>query len=312
MAEQLTAEEQRVLADAEAALKLINAALEVRGEGALELTSLEIARARTLRALDSLVGQHQLWHRFNALPVMNVTERAHAKDVVADALADVMIRVGHVRPPSHAAVIELARQAIDDLPEDAKITATDVVSATRVALQHLRERLRRLASSRDDANTVIPVEEKRTALDIARAALLHVATAGGLAVGNAPASIVALTSVATTVGWGAAINIGTEMATVAPPAVVQPAEPEVRPAETPLAKLSRLHRQQPQLDPEYARVLRRELLDDLLGSDQWSPEYRLARLEQLVMDGAVPDKEAALVRKELQRSLPTISLAPSP
>ncbi|MGK5683034.1 hypothetical protein [Actinoplanes sp. URMC 104] len=304
MVEKLTAAEQSVLRDAEASIRLINVALEARGRPVLELSALEAAQARTIATLDSLLGQESFWQRLSE-PAPATFDRAAAKVALTDELADVLIRVGHVPPPPAAEILDIGVRSLDDLPTTGNITAADTAAAAKVALHYLHARLRRMTGVRDDdlPSHPAPLEARRATLGTARSALLHVLTAGGLALRKAPAAVTAATYIATQVVWGGAINIATDLLPIGsdkPPAV-QPAPTGVTPSGRPLADLRELHRQERQIDPAIARDLRQDLLDDLLGSNQWTPTYRLVRLDQLITDGAVPAAEAATARAELER-----------
>jgi hypothetical protein len=296
------------LRDAEAALRLINAARQVRGVPGLEMTALELARARTISALDSVLREAGLWARLSQQdPVPD--NPAEAETALTDAVTDVLVRVGHVPPPRVADVVLVARRALDAVPPDSAITAADIVAAARVALVQLRQALITLANE-DGENVALAgaaVDERwRGVLDTAGQALVHVVSAGGVPAQSPPRWASGLLAVVTTLSWGIAGNLATDAVKGMPDVPPQPAAVAVPAASAggesnPFSKLRDAHGGSQQLDPIQLRNLRQDLLDDIAGNDRWSPAYRLARLDQLVMDGAVPAAEARPVRDELER-----------
>ena len=297
------------LQDAEAALRLINAARAVRGEGELELKALDLARARTIRALDSLLSDAALWGRL-AQQQGEIGERGDAETALTDAVTDVLVRVGHVPPPGVAEILMTARQSLDAISSTADIKPADIVAAAKVALDHLRRVLAGLAET--SVESVGPgrravVDRRREALDTAGEALVHVVTAGGVSARKVPRWALGLLSVVTTLSWAITGNLATDVVKGEPqvaqpqPAATAPAVPGGATATSPFGKLRLLHSDHRQLDPSQLRDLRQDLLDDIAGSDRWSAAYRLARLDQLVMDGAVPESDAKPVREELER-----------
>jgi hypothetical protein len=294
------------LRDAEAALRLINAWRQERGEVALELAALDLARARTIVALNALVHDTALWAVL-AQHQEPPDDRGTAVLAVTEAVTGLLVRVGHVPPPPVAEILSIALGSLDAVPDDEEISSTDLVTATRAGLLHLRAALNALSDKKPTST-----DRLRETLDTAGDVLLHVATAGEVAARNQPRWARALLGLVTALTWGVTGNLATDLVKhepqdvpARPPAAVAPATPgptlAAPQSDNPFRALRDMNVGPQKLDAARLRNLREDLLDDIAGSDRWSPDYRLVRLEQLVKAGAVPAAEAETVREELLR-----------
>lgn len=115
-ADQLSGQPQsRALGDAEAALRLINAALQVQGLPNVELPALEVAQARTISALQGLLADNAFWDGLAQSSITAHNEDLDAESALVDAVTATMVRVGHVSPPPAAEVIADARCALQSV-----------------------------------------------------------------------------------------------------------------------------------------------------------------------------------------------------